>query len=370
VIESLFTLTLCLQQIVPTNSPAVVVHGVDKAGRLSLQSMALGDGGVAKERSKLVSLARGRVRTPGGVLVQAQTEGVKLTFPNRNALLITPGGRMHLRTGEMTLAHLKGVRLLLADGSVVTARRAPGGRQPLSSVEVEVDGRSHRIWNTRARAWNASHVGAFPGPALLALGDGRVLYRAIPVGPMVVLERILCPRPQRSCYAKVRLAIVGDVLAASLRRLPQHAPRRSVQFPQARTAADKLAALSNKIFPARMVPRPAGAVGELWFELPADFRLKVAAEDHRVVLGLYRGSTATPAVEWLVRGRTELCFVRPFASAPGYRGPRYFMKGLDLRDLVQPLLPIQVGPRDVAHARKLIQGIGGKQPKLLRVRRR
>ncbi len=367
---SLLTLTLCLQQVVPTSSEAVIAHGVDRAGRLSLQAMALGGGGVSKERGRLVLLGAGRLRTPGGVLVQARAEGVKLTFQGRHELLITPAGRVHLRSGEMTLPHLKGVRLLIADGSVVTTRRASGGRQPLSWVDVEIDGRSHRIWNQRARAMAASHVRAFSGPALLVLGDGRALYRATPVGPMVVLERVLCPRPLRDRYTKARLVVVGDVLAASLRRLPRHAPRKSAQFPQVRKAADTLAAFSTKIFPARTIPRPAGAVGQLWFALPGDFRLKVVATDHRVVLGLYGGATETPAVEWLVGGRTEICFVRPFASSPSYKGPRYFMKGLDLRDLVEPLLPIRVGFRDVSRARKLIQGFGGKAPELLPVRRR
>ena len=369
-IGSLLTLTLCLQQIVPTESNAVVVHGLDKNGRLPLQAMALGDGGMSKERGKLVSLDRGRFRTPGGALIEARTEGAKLTFTNGHALLITPAGRIHLRGGEMTLAHLKGVRLLLADGSVVTARRAPGGRQPLSSVEVEVDGRTYRIWNQRRRTINASHVGAFPGPASVVVGDGRVLYTATPVGPTVVLERILCPKPLRSRYTKVRLVVVGDVLAASLRWLPQHAPRRSVQFPQVRQAAENLAALSGRIFPPRAILRPHGAIGQLWFELPGGFRLRVVAEERRVVVGLYHEASDTPAVEWLTGGRTELRFVRPFASSRGYKGPRYFMRGLDLRDLVQPLLPIQVNARHIAHARKLIEGIGGRVPKLLPVRRR
>jgi hypothetical protein len=367
---TLLTLTLCLQQIVPTNSEAVIGHGVDRAGHLSLTAMALGGGGVSKERGRLVLLGRGQIRTPGGVLIQARAEGVRLTFVSGHALLITPAGRVHLRSGEMTLAHLKGVRLLMADGSVLTALRGSGGRQPLMWVEVEADGRNHRIWNQRARAMEAGHKGVFPGPALLALGDGQVLYRATPLGPMVVLERILCPGPLRSRYTKLRLVIVGDVLAASLRRLPKHAPRRSVQFPQVRQAADRLAALSAKIFPAQAIPRPAGAVGRLWFELPDDFRLNVVATDHRVILGLYRGATNTPAVEWLIGGRTEICFVRPFASSPGYKGPRYFMAGLDLRDLVQPLLPIRVGGRDTSRARALIQRIGGKQVNLRPVHRR
>lgn len=270
----------------------------------------------------------------------------------------------------MTLAHFKGVRLLLADGSILTARRSPGGRRPLSSVEVEVEGRTHRIWTEHARTLNASHVGAFPGPALVAVGDGRVLYRTTPVGPLVVLERILCPRSLRSEYTRSRLVIVADVLAASLRRLPQHTPRKSVQFPQVREAAETLARLSNKIFPTHPIPRPVSAMGEMWFELPMGFRLHAAAREHCVVVGLYRETSSTPAVEWIVGGRTELHFVRPFASHKDYRGPRYFMRGLDLRDLVQPLLPIQVGGQDTAHARKVIQAIGGRKVKLLPVQRR
>ncbi len=374
VIGSLLMLALApqpgIQQIAPSGSNALVVRGVDAAGRMSLRALALGDGGTSNERGRFVVVGRGEVRTPGGVTVHTRKEGVKITFANNRALLITPAGRVHLRGGEKTLAHPKGVRLLLADGSSVTARRAPGGRQPLSSVEVEVEGRTHRIWNQCSSTMNASHVGAFPGPALMAVGDGRVLYDATPLGPMIVLERVLCPKPLESDYAKVRLAIVADVLAASLRRLPQHTPRGSVQFPQARKAAETLAVLSDRIFPTQPIPRPVGAIGELWFELAAGFTLNVVAGDHTVVIGLYGETSETPAVEWLVGGRTELRFVRPFASRNGYRGPRYFLRGLDLGDLVQPLWPIQVGSQDIARARSVIRAIGGKARTLLPVQRR
>ncbi len=106
------------------------------------------------------------------------------------------------------------------------------------------------------------------------------------------------------------------------------------------------------------------------FDLGIGFRLKVSAADHRCVVGLYKGATATPAVEWVVGGRTELYFVRPFASAVGYRGPRYYLQGLDLRREVEKLLPVYPAPRDQQRARKLIQGFGGKAPELLPVRRR
>ena len=322
----LLALALCLPQIVPTGSEAVIVAGVDKKGRLPLAALALGDGGVQKTRLR-PGLERGRATTPGGVLVQARKEGVKLTFPNKQELLVTPAGRVHLRSGEMTLPYLTGLQLLLADGSIVTTIRAPGGRRPLSTVEVTMNGRTYRIWTLYTRALDATYKRRPAGPALLVLGDGRVLYRAIPIGPVVVLERTLCPKPLRGRYAKVRLAVVGDVLRESLRRLPAHAPRRSVQFSQVREAADRLAALAGRIFPPRPIPRPAGAVGELWLQLPEGFRLQVVADDRRIIMGLYRGATETPAVEWLIAGRTKIQFVRPFASSVASldcprRGPR------------------------------------------------
>ena len=95
-IGSLLTLTLCLQpgpqQILPTESKAVVVRGVDTTGRLQLEALALGGGGVRRERGEFMLLGRGRARTSGGVVVDARTEGVKLTFPNNHALLITRPG--------------------------------------------------------------------------------------------------------------------------------------------------------------------------------------------------------------------------------------------------------------------------------------
>jgi hypothetical protein len=67
--------------------------------------------------------------------------------------------------------------------------------------------------------------------------------------------------------------------------------------------------------------------------LPQEWRLRfdLGAKDGLLTLGLGRADSTTPAVEWTITSfRTELHLVRPFGGENG--GPRYFLRGIDLRD--------------------------------------
>lgn len=343
----------------PTRARAIVVGGaLDERGGLRVDRLGLGNGGVGQERARAMASERGVWRSPGGVLVRARREGVKLDFPSGAELLVSPAARVHLRDGGRTLPCLGGLELWLADGAHVRAWRAPTGRGPLQRVEVVVAGAGARtIFKAGHRVHEASWRRQNGRTVLLVVGRGDVLYSASPLGPLVVLERVLCPRAKDREYPRRRLVVVGDVLRDSLERLPAHVPRRMIQMPQAREAALTLAALAPRLFAKGILPRPAGAVGALVFPLGGDFRLMVR-DDPRgpVTLGLMRGSSDVPAVEWVVGARTTLHLVRPDGGRHG--GPRYFLKGLDLEDLVRPLLPLRLAPRARRRARVVLRGLG------------
>lgn len=356
-------------QGVPPMSEAVLLGRSTRDGRLQLSKLALGSGGVrAREvsgRRRQRSSKPGWAETVGGVRVSAREEGVKLTFVSGRELLVTPSARIHLRSGEQTLPFFGGVRLCLADGSVVTIKRGANSRRPLASVVVEHLGKVRRIWAGSRRVVHTSYSRAFRGSTLLVLGDGGSLYRASVAGPVMALSRVLCPADQVHCLPARRLVIVGGVLAGSLGLLPGHAPRKSVQFPQVAEAARRFAAL-EPLF-TRHVARLPGAVGQLWFSLADQYRLKLSSSDSGVMtIGLYRGASGIPGVEWIVASRTTIHFVRPDGGERG--GPRYFMRGLDLHDLVDGLLPIPNSAAQRSQVVRVMKAMGGQESKKLKIR--
>ena len=354
-------------QIVAPTASAVVVGGAVSNGVVQISQLTLGDGGVRASRLR-VRNARGEVRTVGGVTIRAKSEGVKLDFPSGREVLVSPDGRIHLRSGEATLSFFRGVRLVLADDTVVTIRRSGGSRTLLESVEVETgDEEAYRIWSGNRPSINSSRASAFTGDSLFALGDGGCFYTVSAAGPLLALERVLCPRDLENQYPRRRVVVLGDVLARSLLELPDHAPRRSIQFPQTHEAALRFAALGYLF--GGVTQRPLGAVGELWIELADEYRLNVAVGTGGVItIGLYREGSGTPGLEWVVASRTTLNFVRPNADLGN--GPRYFLRGIDLRDFVTDLVPIPNSRRQRVRVAQMLGNLGGRRTVTLEVKRR
>ena len=355
-------------QIAPAASEAVLLGRSPHGARLAPGRLSLGSGGV-RSQVKGVPTRRptraGCAKTVGGVRVSAKAEGVKVTFASGRELLVTPSGRIHLRSGEHTLPFFGGVRLCLADGSVVTIKRGSSSRRPLMSVEVEDAGKVRRIWAGSRRVIHASYSKAFAGSTLFALGDGGSLYRIDRAGPVLALSRVLCPKNQTHLTPPHRIVVLGDVLARSLKLLPQHAPRKSVQFPQVEEAARRFAELSYLF--SEDVARLPGAVGELWFPLAEQYRLKVSTSERAVIsIGLYRGASDIPGVEWLVTSRSTIHFVRPDGGARG--GPRYFMRGIDIRHLIDEAVSVPDSPGSRRGVAGVMRALGGQQPKKIQVR--
>lgn len=310
--------------------PVVLVSGIEAT--LPPSALQLGDGGVVSRQATL--LARpGEAMTPGGVRIVVRPQGAKLDFPSGAELLITPSLRICLRDGSQTLPPLGRLRLALADGTLLELEPDGVGKRPLRAVRLVHGSTRATIWPPSRTAVDANYQrSAGAASDLLVLGDGRAIYRPVPLGPILVLRAVLRPRDDER-WPAARVVVFGDPLAASLQRLPGHLPPQPVQFPQAPEAARRLSALAPSLFAGR-VERKASAVGPLVLPLVEGWHLGIdlAAGSDRLTLGLLRADATVPAVEWVVGDAgTELYLVRP--DGGGENGPRYFMKGLPLPEL-------------------------------------
>lgn len=352
-------LLLCAVLLLAPQDPpadAVVVSGVMPDGRVALAGLGLGDGGVDPLRSGAGEAARGVRRSTGGVLVRARREGVKFDFPSGAEVLVGPDGRVHLRDGGRTLPTTGVLEIVLADRTRVEIQ--PNTSPLLAPLQVLVeDERGQRLlWRDGMALDLPVQEPRRARQTLIALGDGTTLYDATLFGPVVVLRAVLFPKAAEGRLPRERVVVLGDILARSLQRLPEHAPPRSVQFPQAAEAAQNLARIAPRLFAAGVIPRPRGARGSLVFPLVDEFQLVVATtEAGPVTVGLHRGTSTVPIVEWLAARRTTLHFVRPDGGA---NGPRYFLAGLDVQDLCTPALPASTR-RDDLLARRTIRRLGG-----------
>lgn len=333
-------------------APVALVSGrCDGKGALPWSAFGLGNGGIAAVRvgAQEHAMGLGEVRTPGGVLLRAKLEGVKLDFPSGAEVMITPSLRICLRGGEQTLPALGRLVLAFTDGSALEVEPSNDPRLPIRRATLVTDQQRTVFWPpAQGVVIDAGHrrgARVLDDP-LLVLGDGRAVYQPVPLGPILGLRAVLRPRDDER-FAAERFVIAGDLLASSLQRLPGHVPPTPVQFPQAPQAAQRLAEMSAALFAPGDIERAARTRGPLVLSLAQEWRLQVeiGAATGLLTLGLYRADASVPAVEWTVTPtRTELHLVRPSGGENG--GPRYFLRGIDLNDEVRALWPWKASADD------------------------
>ncbi len=338
---------------------AVIVTERRVGGALPLQRLGLGDGGLDGDRLAAAGPRLGRTRTPGGVLVRAQAQGVKLDFPSGAELLAAPDGWLHGRDDRAHVARSGTYELWLADGTRVRIGLA-GPRRPLAKVECIAGSRSLVLFRGRRPQlqWVAAPP---PAPITVAvLGRGDVLYRAAATGPILTLERLVCPPAARRVYPEHRVVLAGAPLAASLVALPARVPPKPLEFPAAPAIAAEVARAAGVLFPTGFRERPPRAVGEVLFELSGGLRLWIDEEpEHGLALAL--GPPAGEAVvEWRCGSRTTLQLMRPPAEDDG--GPRYFGRAVDLTDWVRPLWPLRPSAAGDAQVRAVLAALRRPRP--------
>ncbi len=338
----------------------LLLSGAVQDGRLALDRLHLGDGGVGESRVSSQKAEKGRMLTPGGILVRVQRQGVKLDFPSGAELLMTPKGRIHLRDGGASLpAMASGVELVFADDSRLRLYPSVSSAGQFRA-ELLVGQRSYTLWDRRQPVVEAGHRKKFRGQTILVLGNGQSLYKPAWVGPILVLERLLCPLANESMGPAHRAVIIGEALAQTLMALRMSIPRKTVEFPQAPEAVGTLAEIVPKLFPARAIEESVATPGMMQIPLYDDFRLRVTvAKSRTVFIGLYRRSSMVPVVEWSISGRTRLQLVRPGGGE--VRGPRYYLKGVELEIAMSDLLETNQNFRDVERARGILEQLGARE---------
>ncbi|MBK8976239.1 MAG: hypothetical protein IPM29_09945 [Planctomycetes bacterium] len=327
-----------------------VATGVVDGGRIRLAALGLGDGGMQPVPGAAAAAAADGHRTPGGALLRVrQAVGLRIDLPSGAGVVVDDRGRLHLRDGSVTLPVRSGVRLWLTDGSCVELIPDPVAGQPPQRVAVfdAVDRPAVVLWRTRR--------GARLGPRdlrlardLVVLGDGSAVFRAVTLGPVLVLDRELCPRALEAETPRCAVVVLGDLLAASLLRLPAHAKLEAASDPMLVQRATALAQVATRILPHdRCFARPTIDGAEPLVAVGAGFRLRLTDVAGRApMLDLLAPDRDTPVLQWSVGHETILHLVDQTADGRA----RYAMQGLRLGALTDRLLPFEQGPVDQRRA--------------------
>jgi hypothetical protein len=287
---------------------------------LSIAECGLGDGGVGtSERGELRWRDDGGCTTPGGVHVECRAAGVKLTFPSGRELLVAPDGHLHLRSGEQAGTFATGVELWLADGATVRIALAPGNEQRLRDVTVGDGERRLQPWRRGALANEVARGGGWAGVRVLCCGDGGDLYRAVALGPVLVLDRALVAADRVERTPRERLVVLTASLVQSLRTMQRQHREPDAAVRAAITAIGELADRPDAWLPAGALLQRAEH-DELRWLLRAGFEL---ALDRVGPLGprlqLFAGRSARPMVEWTLHADSAAFLTNPRADQPGKR---------------------------------------------------
>lgn len=181
-------------------------------------NLGLGSGGVSDKATRLLWHDTG-CRTRGGVHIQCNASGVKLTFPSARELLFAADGYLHLRCGARGGPFLAGAELQLGDGTAVRIVLNPAQTVRVREVTVLDADTQLRPWRDGAAVRETGRAAAWAGPRLVCAGAGDRLYRGIALGPLVTLERVLAPTGDAA--PTQHLALLADPVLQALQRLPR-----------------------------------------------------------------------------------------------------------------------------------------------------
>lgn len=289
----------------------------DRGGLVAVA--ALGDGGIpTSERGELRWSDDGCI-TPGGVRVGVRTVGVKLTFPSGTELLLAADGHLHLRSGEQGGPFPGGAELLLGDGSVVRVTLVPSNAVRVRDVVVIAGERVLQPWRRGEQATEMPRRGAWPGLHLAVCGTGGDVYRAIALGPLVVMDRVLVSAARVSAAPEQRLVVLREPLVRSLTVMQRQHREANAEVRRAITAVAAIADRGDLIFPAGAALQRAEQDRLRWlllngFELQLDLHGPMAPR-----LQLFAGMAPLPMVEWTARTDAVAFLTNPRSDQPEKR---------------------------------------------------
>ncbi len=343
-----------------------VVTGALRGTLVHTGRLGYGDGGLeeAAPGTTLENLGDG-YRTPGGARVRARHVGLQVACPNGMDLAIDDRGSVVLRDGSRTREHPRGVRLWLTDGSFVEALVDRRRDEPLRRVRVG-DGISRPVVFWKGRDGDKVREREEQGADdLLVLGDGRAIYRAVAIGPFLVLERVLAPRAllqDRTPHAVEPLperavVLLGDVLAIGQLRVGQHARVEAANRPELFQRAEALSGLTQRILPpGQRFVRPETGREEPIVAVGAGFRLEVRTEIGRpLAVNLWAPNQDAPILEWSYTNETIVHLI----TVESDQRAHYAMQGLRLGSLGRRTLPYPTTSTVQGRARRVIHDLEG-----------
>jgi hypothetical protein len=279
----------------------------------------LGDGGVRAGRREPMRWRDDGCITPGGVRVQCQAVGVKLTFPSGRELLVAPDGHVHLRSGEVGGPFPTGLELLLADGTSVRVALAPSSAQRLRDVHVGDREQRLQIWRRGEPAAERVDGVGWAGLRMMCLGDGGDVYRVVALGPLLVLDRVLVAAERAETTPRERLVLLGTPLVQSLTVMQRQHREPKAVLRRAVAAVATIAEHGDQLFaPGRTLPRAEQR--RLRWLLRAGFELELELSGPMAPrLQLWAPDALLPMVEWTLRADAAAFLTNPDDDQPGQR---------------------------------------------------
>ena len=301
----------------PAIVPEVVLAGA--AEPVPLAEFGLGDGGVGTAERGELRWTDGGCTTPGGVRIECLPVGVKLTFPSGRELLVAPDGRVHLRSGELAGPFDAGLELRLGDGSSVRIALAQSARDRLRDVFVCADDRMLQPWRRGEETTWVDRPRYWGGIRLCCCGDGGELYRAIALGPLVVLDRVLVPADREASAPRERLVVLTAPLVQSLETMQRQHREPDAAVRRAVAAVAAVADRAGGIFPAGAALHRAEQHRLRWV-LRGGFELELGLDGPMAPrLCLVAGDSSRAMVEWTLRADAAAFLANPRDDRPDQR---------------------------------------------------
>ncbi|HEX6810339.1 MAG TPA: hypothetical protein VF384_01835 [Planctomycetota bacterium] len=297
-----------------------------------LAEFGLGNGGFEQGRTGALRWNEsGDCVTAGGVLVECLSAGVKLTFPSGRELLMAPDGRLHLRSGESAGPFAMGLELRLGDGTRVRIELAQSSQERLRDVLVVDGDRVLQPWYRGAKATRTERPGPWAGLRFFCCGDGGDVYRAVALGPLLVLDRVLVPATRADKAPRERLVVLTAPILDSLEVMGRQHREPDAAVRKAIGAVSAVADHGSDIFPAGAALSRAEK-DELRWLLRGGFELQLDVDGPRAPrLALYYGQSVLPMVEWTLYGDPAAFLTNPHDQVGkrwhgnGTRLPRFQM---------------------------------------------
>jgi hypothetical protein len=322
---TVFLLAAVLPQVqAPAGKPLPKLHAevclAPSPDPVPLAEFGLGAGGV--ERSKAGELCwqkNGDCVTAGGVRIECRSAGVRLSFPSGRELLVAPDGNLHLRSCECAGPFPFGLELRLGDGTCVRIILAQQERERLRDVFVAHGERVLQPWRFGEASTRDERPGYWAGMRFFCCGDGGDVYRAVAIGPLLVLDRVLVPETRAETTPRERLVLATAPILESLdvmrrqHKEPDAAVRKTI------AAVGAVADRGSDIFPAGAVLQRSEK-DKLRWQLACGFELQLDLDGPRSPrFALFVGDYALPMVEWILSGDPAAFMMNPRDDQAGKR---------------------------------------------------